>query len=65
MKSKVQPYVLNVAEQIYSEIVKIKKTNDNFSNIQAIETFIGSEKYKFISQSRFRHRKGNSKSLGM
>ena len=31
MKSKVQPYVLNVAEQIYSEIVKIKKTNDNFS----------------------------------
>ena len=43
MKSKVQPYVLNVAEQIYSEIVKIKKTNDSFSNIQAIETFIGSE----------------------
>ena len=56
MKSKVQPYVLNVAEQIYSEIVKIKKTNDSFSNIQAIETFIGSEKYKFISSGEFHDR---------
>ena len=56
MKSKIQPYVLNVAEQIYSEIVKIKKTNDSFSNIQAIETFIGSEKYKFISSGEFHDR---------
>ena len=42
MTSKERPYVLFVAEIIYSEISKIKKNND-FSNIDAIDNFIGSE----------------------
>ena len=44
-ESTQKPYVLYVAEVIYLEISKIKK-NNNLNNIEAFETFIGSEKYK-------------------
>ena len=47
-----KPYVLYVAEVIYLEISKIKK-NNNLNNIEAFETFIGSEKYKEISSESF------------
>ena len=53
MASKEKPYVLFVAEIIYSEIAKIKKNNVGFSNIDAIDNFIGSEVYKKISSGKF------------
>ena len=53
MKSKLKPYVLYVAEKIYSEISKIKKKNSNFSNIDSIDAFIGTEVYKKISSGKF------------
>ena len=53
MQSKERPYVLFVAEIIYSKIYDIKKKNVDFSNITAIETFIGSETYKEISSGKF------------
>tara|TARA_B100000900_G_C20493220_1_gene680464 strand:+ start:298 stop:735 length:438 start_codon:yes stop_codon:yes gene_type:complete len=53
MKTKDKPYVLIVAENIYLEIVKIKKNNSNFTNNDSIDAFIGSEKYKFISSGNF------------
>ena len=43
MQSKERPYVLFVAETIYLNIYEIKKKNQDFSNIDAIENFIGSE----------------------
>ena len=52
MASKEKPYILHVAEIIYSEISKIKK-NNNFSNIDSIDNFIGSEVYKKISSGKF------------
>ena len=45
--------MLFVAEIIYSEISKIKKDNIDFSNIDAIDGFIGSEIYKKISSGKF------------
>jgi|TARA_B110000444_G_scaffold183211_1_gene172165 hypothetical protein len=48
-----KPYVLFVAEIIYSEITKIKNENIEFSNIDAIDSFIGSEVYKKISSGKF------------
>ncbi len=53
MKSKERPYVLFVAEEIYSNICEIKKKNPDLSNIDAIESFIGSKKYKEISSGQF------------
>ncbi len=53
MKSKQLPFILFVAELIYLEISKIKKTNHEFSNIDAIDNFIGSEVYKKISNGEF------------
>ena len=53
MKSIERPYVLYVAEKIYSEISKIKKNNLDFSNVDAIENFIGSKLYKKISSGKF------------
>ena len=53
MQSKEKPYVLYVAEIIYSEVYKIKNKNSEFSNIDAIESFIGSETYKKISSGKF------------
>ena len=43
MRSKERPYVLYVAEEIYSKICQIKKKNPGFSNIDAVENFIGSD----------------------
>ena len=53
MVSEEKPYVLLVAELIYLEISKIKKSNPDFSNIDAIEAFIGSGVYKDISSGKF------------
>ena len=53
MKSKEQPYILFVAEIIYSQISNIKKKNPSFSNIDAIENFIGSKIYNEISSGKF------------
>ena len=53
MSSKDKPYVLFVAELIYSKICKIKRENPDFSNINAVETFIGSSTYKKISSGEF------------
>ena len=53
MKSKERPYVLFVAEIIYLEIYKIKKMNPDYTNIDAIENFIGSKIYNKISSGEF------------
>ena len=53
MQSKEKPYVLIVAEKIYLKICEIKKKNANFSNIDSIENFIGSDLYKEISDGSF------------
>ena len=53
MKSNDKPYILHVAEKIYLEIFRIKNKNSNFSNTDAINTFIGSETYKEISSGKF------------
>ena len=53
MQSKEKPYVLFVAEIIYLKICEIKKKNPSFSNISAIENFIGSETYNNISSGQF------------
>ena len=52
MVTKEKPYILFVAELIYLEVSKIKKKN-NFTNIDAIDNFIGSEIYKKISSGKF------------
>ena len=53
MLSNDKPYVLFVAEVIYFEVSKIKKNNLEFSNIDAIESFIGTKMYKKISSGEF------------
>jgi len=53
MKSKDKPYILYVAEKIYLEVSKIKKRNNGFSNIDAIDGFIGSKTYKEVSSGKF------------
>ena len=53
MISKERPYILLVAEKIYLEICKIKKINKDLSNIDAIESFIGSKIYNEISSGEF------------
>ena len=52
-QTKERPYVLFVAEVIYSEVSKIKNKNPGFSNINAIDNFIGSETYNEISSGKF------------
>ena len=52
-ESKERPYILFVAEIIYSKICEIKKKNPGFSNIDAIDNFIGSETYNEISSGKF------------
>ena len=52
-KTKEKPYMLYVAELIYQDISNIKKNNQNLSNIDAIESFIGSETYQNISSGKF------------
>ena len=53
MRSKEKPYVLFVAEVIYSNVHNIKKKNPDFSNIDAIDAFMGSEVYNCISSGKF------------
>ena len=53
MQSIDRPYILFVAEVIYSKICEIKKKNPDFSNIDAIENFIGSKTYIDISSGKF------------
>ena len=53
IQPKEKPYVLLVAELIYSKVSEIKKKNPDFSNINAIEAFIGTETYKYISSGKF------------
>ena len=53
MSSKDKPYVLYVAELIYLEICKIKKENPSFSNIDAVDGFIGTNIYKKIASGKF------------
>ena len=52
-QTKERPYVLFVAEVIYSEVYKIKNKNPGFSNINAIDNFIGTETYNEISSGKF------------
>ena len=53
MVSKDRPYVLYVAEVIYNKISEIKKKNPVFTNIDAIDAFIGCDLYKKISTGKF------------
>ena len=53
MKSKEKPFVLFVAEKIYLEVSSIKKNNPDYSNIDAIDAFIGSKMYQKISSGEF------------
>ncbi|MDC3257367.1 hypothetical protein OAU30_00545 [Candidatus Pelagibacter sp.] len=53
MVPKDKPYVLFVAELIYLEVSKIKKNNSDFSNVDAIDGFIGTKIYKKISSGKF------------
>ena len=52
-QTKERPYVLFVAEVIYSEVSKIKNKNPGFSNINAIDNFIGTETYNEIISGKF------------
>ena len=54
MTSKIdKPYVLRVAELIYSKIIDIKKQNPEVTNIQAFEIFMTTKDYDFISSGEF------------
>ena len=53
MSSKEKPYVILVAEAIYSKVCEIKKKNPELTNINAIENFIGSTTYNEISSGKF------------
>ena len=48
-----KPYIIRVAELIYSKISEIKKNEPNYSNIDAIERFIGTDIYEEISSGKF------------
>ena len=50
---KDKPYVLRVAELIYSSVVNIKKENPGMTNIQAFELFITTKDYDLISSGEF------------
>ena len=48
-----KPYVLRVAELIYSKIAKIKKENSEMTNIEAFEVFMATKDYDIISKGEF------------
>ena len=51
MTSKIdKPYVLRVAELIYSKIIEIKNQNPEINNIQAFEIFMTTKDYDFIDK---------------
>jgi hypothetical protein len=54
MKTNIdKPYVLRVAELIYSKIFEIKKQNQEMSNIQAFEVFMTTKDFDLISSGDF------------
>ena len=54
MTSKIdKPYVLRVAEIIYSKIIEIKNQNPEVNIIQAFEIFMTTKDYDFISSGEF------------
>ena len=54
MTSKIdKPYVLRVAELIYSKIIEIKNQNSEVNNIQAFEIFMTTKDYDLISSGEF------------
>ena len=54
MTSKIdKPYVLRVAELIYSKIILIKNQNPEINNIQAFEIFMTTKDYDLISSGEF------------
>ena len=54
MTSKIdKPYVLRVAELIYSKIIEIKNQNPEINNIQAFEIFMTTKDYESISSGEF------------
>ena len=54
MKSKIEkPYVLRVAEFIYSKVIEIKNQNPEINNIQAFEIFMNTKDYDFVSSGQF------------
>ena len=48
-----KPYVLRVAELIYSKVVNIKKENSEMTNIQAFGLFMTTKNYDLISSGEF------------
>jgi len=48
-----KPYVLRVAELIYSKVGNIKKENSEMTNIQAFEVFMTTKNYDLISSGEF------------
>jgi len=48
-----KPYVLRVAELIYSKILEIKNQNPEVNNIQAFEIFMTTKDYDLISSGEF------------
>ena len=57
MKSNIdKPYVLRVAEEIYSKIIEIKNKNPENNNIQAFEIFMTTKEYELISSGEFHDR---------
>jgi hypothetical protein len=48
-----KPYVLRVAELIYSKVVNIKKENSEMTNIQAFEVFMTTKDCDLISSGKF------------
>ena len=48
-----QPYVLRVAESIYSKVCDIKKENPEMTNVEAFEVFMSSKDYDLISSGEF------------
>ena len=53
MSKEEKPYVLHVADMIYDKIGDKKKKKPDFSNINALESFIGTNEYKKVSSGEF------------
>ena len=52
-KNLAKPYILYVAEVIYLAISEIKSKEQNISNIDAMERFMGSPLYEKISSGKY------------
>ena len=50
---KSRPFVLYVAEFIYSKVFEIKNKDPSLNNIEAFEIFISSDEYEKISSGKF------------